>query len=279
MPFPKLALIACLSSFAALAQPALQLPAKSPGAKVTQTAGLTDITVEYSSPAVNGRKVWGALVPYGEVWRAGANAATRITFSKDVVIENTEVPAGTYAFFALPTQTTWTLILGKNANQFGSFAYKKEEDFLRVTVKPTAIPLRERLAYLVSNFTDDAASIDLEWEKVKVSLPVKLKTKDQALAAIKAAADASWQPMNSAARYFLDQKNFAEALAKADASIAARQTWLNSWVKAQALAGLGKFKDAYPLVEKAKELGDKEPNGYFAKDDIAKALVDWKNKG
>src|SRR5207237_1427973 len=155
-----------------------------PGAMVKQTVGLTDITVDYSSPAVRGRKIWGALVPYGQVWRTGANAATKVTFSKDVTINNVAVPAGTYAFFAIPTATTWTLILSKEANQGGAFNYKKEQDLLRVDVKPAAAPMRERLAYLITNFTEDSASLDLEWEKVRVSLPIKMDTAKQALANI-----------------------------------------------------------------------------------------------
>jgi hypothetical protein len=275
----RLAVLGCLLLGAPVLAQKLDLPAKSPGAKVTQTAGLTDITIEYSSPAVHGRKIWGALVPYNEVWRTGANAATRITFSKDVEIEGTQVPAGTYSFFAIPTATAWTLILNKVANQPGAFEYKKETDLLRVTVKPTAIALRERLAYLVGNFTDDAASIDLEWEKLRVSLPVKLKTAEQALANIQQATDNAWAPMNAAARYLLDQKKYADAMTKVDASIAQKETWFNTWVKAQILAGEGKYKDALPLAEKAKTLGEKEPKDFFAADDVKKALAEWKNKG
>ena len=270
--------ICCLTALSAFGQQ-LQLPSKSPGAKVMQTVGLTDITVEYSSPAVRARKIWGALVPYNEVWRTGANQATRITFSKDVTIETTPVPAGTYAFFALPTATTGTLILNKDAFQGGAFNYKKENDLLRVTVKPTAVPMRERLAYAITNFTDDAASIDLEWEKLRVSLPVKLKTAEQAAANIKEASEATWMPMNNAARYLLDQKNYPAAMEKVDASIAARETWFNTWTKAQILAGEGKFKDAYPLADKAKTMGELTPKDFFAADEVKKALAEWKNKG
>ena len=266
-------------AFPAFAQ-RLELPAKSPGATVKQTVGLTDITIEYSSPAVKGRKIWGALVPYNEVWRTGANAATKFTFSKDVEIEGTQVPAGTYSFFAIPTAKEWTLILNKVPNQSGAFDYKKENDLLRLNVKPATIAARERLLYAVSNFTDDTASIDLEWEKLKVSLPVKLKTKDQALANIKAASENLSGPMTSAARYFLDNKQYPEAMEKVDVAIKQQETWLNTWVKAQILAGQGKYKDAYPLAQKAKEMGDKEgKDKFFFADDVNKALAEWKNKG
>lgn len=229
---------------------------------------------------MHGRKVWGALVPYNEVWRTGANAATKLTFSKDVEVDGKPVPAGSYAFFAIPTAKDWTLILNKVADQGGSFGYKQDSDLLRVTVKPAASPMRERLSYQVTNFTDDTASIDLEWEKVKVSLPVKLKTKELSLANIQAAQDNLWSPMTNAARYLLDQKMYPEAMAKVDVSIAQKETWLNTWVKAQVLAAQGKYKDAYPFAQKAKDLGDKEgKEKFFFADDVNKALAEWKNKG
>lgn len=276
-----LSMIAMLCCAAPAFAQQLQLPSKSPGAMLKQTVGLTDITVEYSSPAVRGRKIWGALVPYGQVWRTGANAATKLTFSKDVSINNTPVPAGSYAFFAIPSATNWTLILSKEANQGGAFNYKKEQDLLRVDVKPTAIPNRERLAYLVTNFTDDTASLDLEWEKVRVSLPIKMDTAKQAIASINSTVDNAWAPMNNAARYMLDTKDYTKGLEYAEKSISIKETWFNTWVKAQLLAATGKHKDAFALAQKADELGEKAEKAgenYFAKDEVKKALTEWKGK-
>jgi hypothetical protein len=271
-----LALSALLAS-AAWAQ-RLELPARSPAAKVSQTVGLTDISVEYSSPAVRGRTIWGGVVPYGEVWRAGANQATQITFSKDVLVGETPVPAGTYAFFALPTPTTWTLILNKELRQFGAFSYRKEADLLRLTVTPQAIPPRERLAFLVQNFTDDTASLDLEWEKVRVSLPLQLKTTAQARANIQAASDGQWATLNSAARWYLDQKDYAQGLAFVERSLKLKEDWFNLWVKAQLLAGSGKRTEAVALAEKAQALGQKTPDDFFAAKDVKEALAAWKGK-
>jgi hypothetical protein len=188
------------------------------------------------------------------------------------------VPAGSYAFFAIPTATTWTLILNKDANQGGAFNYKKEQDLLRMDVKPTAIPLRERLAYAITNFTDDTASLDLEWEKLRVSLPIKMDTGKQALANIASTVDSAWSPMNSAARYMLDTKDFDKGLEYVEKSLSIKETWFNTWIKAQLLAGKGKFKEAYVLAQKADEMGEKAGDGYFAKDEVKKALTDWKGK-
>jgi Protein of unknown function (DUF2911) len=155
----------------------ITLPSLSPAAKVSQTVGLTEITVEYSSPAVKGRPVFGSLVPYGEVWRAGANMATKITFSKDVSFAQTQVPAGTYAFFVIPQKSgAWNVIINKDFNQGGSSNYKKELDVVRVDVKPEMIPSRERLAFGFANFTVDQGFITLEWEKVRLSVPFKTQT-------------------------------------------------------------------------------------------------------
>ena len=256
----------------------VELPRPSPFAKMVQTVGTTDITIDYSSPAVKGRKIWGGLVPYGEVWRAGANAATKITFSKDVVVDGKPVPAGSYAFFVIPSATKWTLILNKDANQSGAFGYKRETDLLRLDVKPQPIAPRERLAYLVSNFNDVTASIDLEWEKVRVSLPVKLHTDEQVATSVKGLLNGGWSPWAQAARYELEKKDYDSGLQLVEKSLALKETWLNTFVKAQLLAARGNYKEAYPLAQKAKELGDKEGQGFFMKVDVDAALKTWKAK-
>jgi tetratricopeptide (TPR) repeat protein len=256
----------------------LQLPRPSPAGKVSQTVGLTEITVEYSSPAVKGRKIWGSLVPYGEVWRAGANQATKVTFTKDVTIGSSPVPTGSYALFVIPEANEWTLILNKDFNQAGAFNYKKELDVARVQVQPKPIAHRERLAYLISDFTDDSASLDLEWEKLRASLPIKLGTQAQALANIKAMTDGAWSPYTNAARYMLESaKDYDAGLQLVDKSIATKEHWYNLWTKAELLAAKGKYKEALTYAQKAKQLGDKTPQTFFMADDVNKALKEWKN--
>jgi hypothetical protein len=273
--------LACTLSFVFAAAPALaqqlDLPRPSPNAKISQMVGVTEIAVEYSSPAVKGRKIWGGLVPYGQVWRAGANNATKISFSKDVIVDGKPLPAGSYSFFVQPTATKWTLILNKEVNQSGT-QYKKESDVMRVDVKPQPAPMRERLAYQVTNFTDSTASLDLEWEKVRVSLPVKLHTDEQVTANIKGLQNGGWSPWTQAARWELDQKNYDNGLALVEKSIGLKETWLNTFVKAQLLAGKGNYKEALPLAQKAKEMGDKEPESFFFKQDVENAIKAWKTK-
>ena len=276
----SLALPLCLIAGSALpaAAQSLDLPRPSLAAKVSNTVGLTDISIEYSSPAVRGRPIWGSLVKYGEVWRAGANAATKITFSKDVTFGTTPVPAGSYAYFVIPTKdAAWTIILNKDFQQGGAFNYKKELDVARVDVKPEAIPLRERLVYLITDASNDGASLDLEWEKVRVRVPVKVATEAQVTANLKAYDEGMWGPSNQAARYFLEQKkDYAQGLVWADRSIKIKEDWFNLWTKAQLLAAMGKKKEALPLAQKAQQLGEKTPARFFFADEVKKALVDWK---
>jgi len=162
---------------AAPAAPGAMKPSASPAAKVVAQVGTTEITVEYSSPGVKKRKIWGELVPYGKPWRTGANASTKVTFSQDVEIGGKPVPAGTYSLLTIPTAKSWTIILNKNTGIGGSIEqkYKQEEDVVRVTVTPTRIPARERLTFIISDAGDEGASLDLEWEKLRVSLPIKTK--------------------------------------------------------------------------------------------------------
>jgi len=256
----------------------LELPRPSPTGKITQTVGLTDVTVEYSSPGVKGRPIWGQLVPYDQVWRAGANATTKITFSKDVIVGSTPVKAGSYALFFIPGKAKWIAVLNQDFNQGGAFNYKKELDVVRVEVKPEAIPLRERLVYLFADFTNDAANLDLEWEKVRVSLPINFGTAEQVAANLKSLDDNGWAPYNNAARWELDAKNYDAAMAYVEKSLVIKEAWLNVWTKAQLLAAKKNYKDAYVLAQRADELGQKNLPRYFMADDVKKALGDWKNK-
>jgi hypothetical protein len=153
-------------------------PRPSPAAKVSQRVGFTDITVDYSSPGVKKRKVWGDVVPLDKVWRAGANASTKVTFSKDVIVGDKPVPAGTYSLLAIPGKKTWTVIFNKNTDIGGNYdKYVEADDVARVTATPKSIPARERLAYIFSDVTDDSVSLDLEWDKVRVSVPIKAPSK------------------------------------------------------------------------------------------------------
>ena len=146
-----------------------QEPKPSPAATATGKIGAAIVTVNYSSPAVKGRPIWGGLVPYGQVWRAGANEATTVEFSKAVVVEGKALPAGKYGFFVLPTDKQWTIIFNKVPNQWGAFKYDQKQDALRVTVTPRkAASMAERLAYEVT-----PKGLVLRWEKLEAPIAIK----------------------------------------------------------------------------------------------------------
>jgi Protein of unknown function (DUF2911) len=143
-------------------------PLASPRDSVSGTINGAAITINYGSPSVKGRKIWGGLVPYDTVWRTGANEATRFTTSKDIWVEGKKLPAGTYGFFAIPTENTWTLIFNSIPNQWGAFKYDATKDVLRVKVKVKPNTMHERLLYSI-----DSNSFSLAWEDLKVTAKVK----------------------------------------------------------------------------------------------------------
>jgi hypothetical protein len=271
------AVLVGLAAGPAVAQ--LKLPAASPAAKVVQDVGLTTISVEYSSPAVKGRKIWGELVPWEKPWRTGADASTKITFSRDVTFGGKPVPAGTYAIVTLPAQKGWTLVLSKELGLWQGKTYDPKDDVVRVSATTAAIPHRERLAFIFSNTTDNDTSLDMEWEKLRVSVPIKADTGAQAQAAIKAEMDNAWRMPNRAARYELETtKNYDAALKYAEMSIAIQPTWYNNWTKAEALARKGNYAEARKFAQVAWDMGEKEGPGFFFKDAVSKALTEWKDK-
>ena len=148
----------------------------SPKAAVMQTVGFTNVTIDYSRPGVKGRTIWGGLVPYNVVWRAGANEATKITFTSDVKINGKKLKAGSYGFFTIPTTKNWTIIFNKVADQWGAFEYNDVEDALRVEVTPEKENncWQEWLAYSITKTSDNTAVVRLEWEKLKVPFTIEV---------------------------------------------------------------------------------------------------------
>jgi hypothetical protein len=273
-------LAACLLAAPVSAQqPAkIEFPRPSPHATFTQTVGLTDITIAYSSPAVRGRKIWGDVVRYDTVWRAGANECTKVTFSKPATVGGKPVPAGSSCLFLLPTKTGWTLILNKDTTLAGSDGYKESGDLLRVPATVTTIPLRERLAYQILDFNDDGGTLALEWDTLRIAVKFETGTRAALLAEIRALKTDDWKPYNSAARYLLDAKlDPAYAMELVDRSIKLQEDWFNVWTKAELLHAAGKTQEAIADGQRAQALGAKSQN-FFFKDEIVKWLADWQKK-
>ena len=212
-------LMAAVSSPRAAAE--VELPKQSPSAAVSQQVGLTEIAVDYGSPAVRGRKIWGAAVPFDRPWSMAPGQPTHVRFSKDVQVGDHKVPAGTYTLYAVPAKTDWTIVLAKGVPS--PAGEEKMDEVARLKVRPKTVPLREHLTFFFSDFTEEKASLDLEWEKVRVSIPIAVNTSQQVLSGI-ADLDSAWRSYANAARYMLETKKDYDAGVKfADQSLALKE--------------------------------------------------------
>ncbi len=234
-------------------------PRLSQGASVRQRLGITDVTIDYHRPLVKGRKIWGDVVPYGRVWRAGANENTLITFSDPVLVEGQTLPKGSYGLHMLPTESTWTVIFSKNATSWGSFSYDEKEDALRVTVKPVPAEMHEALTYDLGDLQADSAVVTLQWEKLAVPFKVSVNVPEVALASIRQqlrnVPGFTWGGWNDAAIYCLEHKtNYEEALKWVDTSIQNEERFANLQTKSQLLAATGKPAEADAAMKKALTL-------------------------
>jgi hypothetical protein len=268
-----------LSSFSSLAsaQPALELPSASPKARTEQRVGLTDVAIDYSSPGVKGRKIWGPVVPLDKVWRAGANAPTKLTVSRDFSFGGTQLKAGTYSLFITPGKTTWTVMLNTDLKA-SQDEHDAKKDVAAISVKPGALPqLRERLRYTFDDTQDGGTTLALEWERVRIVVPIAIDTQGQVNAAIEKASNEVWRPQFVAATYLFNRNENDRALGMIDKSIAVRSTWRNEWLRAQIQQKKGNKAEALASAGRAQELGKgDEDYEKFAKADLQKTVASWK---
>ncbi|HKP69653.1 MAG TPA: DUF2911 domain-containing protein [Pyrinomonadaceae bacterium] len=252
-------------------------PRESQRQEIIQTVGDAKVSIVYHRPNTKARKMWGCdaknlvpianyeepcIVPYGQVWRAGANENTTIEFSRDVTINGQALPAGKYGFHIIPGKTDWTLIFSKDSDKWGSFSYKPENDALRVKVAPGKADTQETLIYEFDDVTAHSARVNLRWEKIAVPFTVDIgDVNGRVLAslrdAIKNRKPDDFRIMGQAAGYvrtFKLKDNYNEALGWLDESIKAKETAGNLNAKAALLAEMGRFDEAVVLGEKALTL-------------------------
>lgn len=238
----------------------IDLPLKSPAAEVTQRIGLTDINIRYHRPQLNGRKIWGELVPYGKVWRTGANTITTIRFSDPVTIDGHPLEAGTYGFHAIPSPDEWTLIFSKNAATWGSFTYDQAEDALRVAVKPEPSPMHESMTFEADHIQPDSAVVALEWETLRVPFRVGIDAHALVQASLKRQLRGQeryiWMSWDDAANYLLGEKlSLDDALAYANKSIEFEDRFDNELTKSKVLSALNRPADSEAARHRAIDLG------------------------
>lgn len=278
--FTVVLILTTLVVIAASAQ--VQLPRISQKATVSQTIGLTDVTITYSRPGVKGRAIWGGLVPYDQVWRTGANEATKITLSNDVTVNGQKLTAGSYSLHTIPSKGEWTVIFNKDADQWGSFNYDAAKDALRIKVKPEQAPFQEWMQFSFSAATPSSATVELRWENLRVPFTIEADTATQAMKNARAsiANMDNWRTPYNAASYAWDSNadNKDEAMKWIDRSIALNENFWNLRLKANMLARDGNVKAAIPLAEKAVQLGKEKKEEASEIEKTEKTLADWKAK-
>ena len=272
--------------------PKVRLPQASPQATLNETVGVTDITIVYHRPSVRGRTLWGEvapekaaeivkansflpksapegtldggagsgkefpMVPYGHVWRAGANEATRFTVSDDVLVNGQPLKAGSYSLHMIPGKDEWTVIFNKTAEQWGSYGYDAKQDALRVKTKPEwRADSQELLGYEVPAGTANTARVVLRWEKIAVPFTVEVPNQDalvrSKIEAAVAASPADWRvPMEVASAYLNDDR-VDEAMPWVEKSIKIKETFQNLRLKASVLFNMNKRDEAIAVAEQA----------------------------
>lgn len=267
------ALVVALSGvFAAAgrAQTALELPETSQEALVRQRVRLTDITISYHRPLVAGRKIWGGIVPLGQVWRAGANENTTIDFSTPVSVEGKPLPAGKYGLHTIPNTDQWTIIFSKMTTAWGSYTYSEAEDALRVSVKPRENQMEEALEYEFEDLQADSVTVTLKWEKLAVPFRVSVSDADSVIPHIRnelrGHAQYEWQKLAEAAQYCLTKKiNLEEALRWIDQSIQIEERFENLSTKADLLKALNRNDEAKAVWNRALETAGALPLYAYAR--------------
>jgi Protein of unknown function (DUF2911) len=267
--YMKKIFLSLAGAFAFLAVSAqLKTPAPSPTQTIKQDFGLASVELSYSRPAMKGRKIFGDLVPFGNIWRTGANSATTITFGEDVTIGGTKVKAGKYGLLSIPDKKNWTLIVTKQLDVTSPSAYKQDQDVVRVEAATM------NMDYALESFTMQFASIKpnscelhIMWDKTAVALPISVDIDTKVMAQIDQLMNKDNRPYFNAAMYYMDNgKDLNQALVWFDKAVEANASafWIHHQ-RANCLAKLGKKAEAKAAAEKSKELAAAAKNDDYVK--------------
>lgn len=259
---------AFVCTFVAAQSQTIKTPAPSPTQTVKQDFGLSSIELNYSRPGIKGRKVFGDLVPFGKVWRTGANNPTIITFGDEVIIGGNKIPAGKYGLVTIPEKDNWTIIVTKQLDVSSPAAYKQENDLARVTAKP--MTMKDKMETFTIQFAEvkpTSCEVHIMWENTAVALPIGTDVESKVMAQINNAMNKDTKPYFTAAMYYLDNgKDLNQAIVWFDKAI--EQQPNAYWVyhqRANALAKLGKKSEAKASAEKSIELAKKDQNDDYVK--------------
>lgn len=249
----------------------VKTPAASPLGKIEQTVGLTEVHVEYSRPGVKGRNIFGNLVPFGKLWRTGANRNSIISFSTDVVISGKTLPKGEYAIFAIPKPDVWEVFFYEDINNWGNpEKWNEEKIALRTTVTPISVPNVETFTIAISNLDNDYGHLDIAWEKTMVSIKFEVPTAKIANESIERTllgpdADAYYQAANY---YYQSNGEMAKALTWVNKSIELRGQDVPFWylrLKSLIQAKSGDKKGAIETAQRSLDMAEKAGNSDYVK--------------
>lgn len=260
----QLMIMAALSTVAVAQQ--IQMPQASPTATITQKIGLTDVSIEYSRPGTKGRKIFGELVPFGEVWRTGANAATIINFKNEVKVEGNIVPAGSYALYSIPDKNEWTIILSKNTKLWGAVGYDPKDDLVRFKVKPGKTGQKyETMEINFVDMTDTGATVALKWENTRIKFRIETEVDSIVMAEIKAlvidqSVDNPGLLYQAANYYFTNNKDMDQAYGWITKSVSEDPKYWTMHLKAKIELALGKKKEAIDSAAKSMEMAKEAKN-------------------
>ena len=245
-----------------LAAAEIALPQPSPAATVSLAIGTTDVRIDYHRPGVKGREIWGKLVPYGEIWRLGANNATRLTVTDPFILAGKELPAGSYSLFAIPSEKSWKVVVNSQAEQWGAYFHKPELDVHAFEVTPQTAPFAEWMDFTITPAAAGRAEVAMSWEKLRVAFEIAVdvdalvwKKIDSAVADPAAGGYDPWTTYFQAAKYSL-----ATGARKDDAwkwlekAKGLKPSFRNHELEADLLARDGRFAEAIPALEKAIEM-------------------------
>lgn len=242
-------------TFSATAQ---ELPQPSPTATLMQRVGLTDFKVTYSRPSAKGRTVFGDLVPYGSVWRTGANACTKFSASTDFTMGGESIEAGTYALFTIPGEDNWTVVVSSQTDLWGSSGYDESGDVARFMVEPKKSDFDESFAIEFDAFTADGATLSLEWADTEINIPVGVDANAQSAKNVAQALSDAKRSYRNAADFYSGQGDHDKAIEMINTALQLDPSnWYTNWVKAEILAAAGQIKDAKKQGKKAVEMGQK----------------------
>ena len=261
----------------------IELPQPSPGATISERVGISKVSIEYHRPAVKGREIWGGLVPFGEVWRLGANDATTLELSHAARVAGKDLPAGKYALFAIPTKEKWTVVVNSQSNQWGAYFRDSKKDVLSFDVVPSAGAHQEWLEFRLLPESRDTLRVELAWDKLRIGFPVVFdvsgivwKQLDDAIAA---AGPKDHQTFFVTAKYaFQSGERKEKAMAWLDEAMKRGQSFWMDELKGDLLADEGRFAEAMPYLEKAIEGSKKAGAPEAWRDGARKKLDSWRAK-